>query len=120
MPSLDHVQIAAPPGCEEQARQFFTGLLGLEEIPKPEALHGRGGVWFSLGAAQLHVGVEESFAPARKAHPAIRLDPGALDRVAATLVGAGVTVEWDHSLPDRRRFFSTDPWGSRIELLAST
>ena len=67
---LDHVQLAAPPGCEPEARRFFGELLGLAEVPKPAALAGRGGVWFE----RLHVGVDDSFAPARKAHPALRVD----------------------------------------------
>src|SRR6185436_7162857 len=67
---IDHVQLAAPPGCEVEARSFFGGLLCLEEIEKPQSLRARGGVWFRVGTQQLHVGVEEGFAPARKAHPA--------------------------------------------------
>ena len=68
---IDHVQVAAPPGCEAEARAFYGGLLGLEELPKPEALRARGGCWFRAGAQELHVGVEEPFAPARKAHPGL-------------------------------------------------
>src|SRR4051795_11299105 len=72
---LDHVQIAAPPGCEADARRFYGGLLGLRELDKPEALRNRGGVWFAVGDHhQLHVGVEDGFSPARKAHPALRAD----------------------------------------------
>ena len=67
---IDHVQLAAPPGCEDEARRFFGELLGLEEVEKPEPLRARGGVWFRVGAQQLHVGVDPAFAPARKAHPA--------------------------------------------------
>ncbi len=67
---IDHVQLAAPAGCEDDARAFFGELLGLDEIEKPEALRARGGAWFQVGAQQLHVGVEPGFAPARKAHPA--------------------------------------------------
>ena len=118
-PSFDHLLIAAPPGCEAQARWFFGGLLGLEEIPKPDALQARGGVWFTLGDHQLHVGVEEAFMPARKAHPAIRLDPGAIDGIAEALEDAGLVVEWDLSIASQRRLFTADPWGNRIELVAS-
>ena len=67
---IDHVQLAAPADCQDAARQFFGELLGLDEIPKPEALRSRGGVWFQVGAQQLHVGVEPDFSPAQKAHPA--------------------------------------------------
>jgi catechol 2,3-dioxygenase-like lactoylglutathione lyase family enzyme len=117
---LDHVQLAAPPGCEDEARRFFGDLLGLQELEKPEPLRPRGGVWFALdGGGQLHVGVERSFAPARKAHPAFRLSNGELDELAKRLETAGELVEWDDSLPDVRRFYTTDPWGNRLELLAA-
>jgi len=117
---LDHVQLAAPPGCEATARRFFGELLGLHEVEKPEPLRARGGVWFSLGAQQLHIGVERPFSPARKAHPAFLVTSEDLDRLAETLAGAGERVEWDESLPEIRRFYTADPWGNRIELLAET
>jgi catechol 2,3-dioxygenase-like lactoylglutathione lyase family enzyme len=117
---LDHVQLAAPPGCEEQARGFYGGLLGLEEIRKPEALRARGGVWFGLdGAQQLHIGVEYPFVPARKAHPALAVEPQRLDELAARFACAGVEVVWDHAIASRRRFYVADPWGNRLELLAA-
>jgi catechol 2,3-dioxygenase-like lactoylglutathione lyase family enzyme len=117
--SLDHVQIAAPAGCEADARRFFGGVLGLEEVEKPEALRDRGGVWFALGKQQLHVGVEEPFAPARKAHPALRVGYDELDRFARALEQTGAPVEWDESLPGVRRFYTSDPWGNRVELLSA-
>ena len=109
---LDHVQVAAPPGCEAEARRFYGELLGLPEVEKPEALRARGGVWFD----QLHIGVEEEFQPARKAHPALRADD--LDALAERLTAAGARVQWDDALPGIRRFYTSDPWGNRIELLA--
>lgn len=115
---LDHVQIAAPPGCEEEARRFFGGLVGLPELEKPAPLRGRGGVWFAAGSRQLHVGVEADFAPARKAHPAFALPAADLDPLAERLEQAGVAVSWDTSLPGARRFYCQDPWGNRIEFLA--
>ncbi len=115
---LDHVQLAAPRGCEKEARWFFGELLELAEVEKPESLRARGGVWFQAGKQQLHVGVEEPFAPARKAHPALRVRPDALDALAARLEAAGARVLWDDALNDARRFYSEDPWGNRIELLA--
>jgi catechol 2,3-dioxygenase-like lactoylglutathione lyase family enzyme len=115
---LDHVQLAAPPGCEDAARRFYGELLGLEEVPKPEQLRSRGGVWFAVGEHQLHVGVAEPFAPARKAHPALRATPAALDALAKRLATAGAPVVWDDTLPGARRFYTEDPWGNRIELLA--
>lgn len=120
MIQLDHVQLAAPPGCEDEARRYFGNLLGLQELEKPEPLRSRGGAWFALGGGvQLHIGVEESFAPARKAHPAFRLPADELDELARRLETAGGQVEWDDSLPGVRRFYTADPWGNRIELLAA-
>jgi len=117
--ALDHVQLAAPPGCEDEARRFYGDLLGLPELPKPESLRARGGVWFAVGAQQLHIGVEEPFSPARKAHPALRVDPDSLDAMADRLRAAGVEPRWDEELPGVRRFYADDPWGNRIELLAT-
>jgi hypothetical protein len=77
-------------------------------------------VWFALGdGRQLHIGVEEQFAPARKAHPAFRLPAEELDELASRLGAAGERVEWDDSLPGIRRFYTADPWGNRLELLAT-
>ncbi|MGA9286302.1 MAG: VOC family protein [Solirubrobacteraceae bacterium] len=114
---LDHVQVAAPQGCEADARRFYGALLGLAEIEKPEGLRRRGGVWFRCGEQQLHVGVEDKFAPARKAHPAFRVADGQLDALAERLDYAGEQVIWDAALPGVRRFYTQDPWGNRIELL---
>jgi catechol 2,3-dioxygenase-like lactoylglutathione lyase family enzyme len=117
---LDHVQLAAPQGCEPEARRFYGKLLGLKELPKPAQLRARGGVWFSVGQQQLHIGVDQAFSPARKAHPALAVDPEHLDAVAQHLSSAGAKVSWDEALPDVRRFYTEDPWGNRIELLADT
>jgi catechol 2,3-dioxygenase-like lactoylglutathione lyase family enzyme len=117
--SLDHVQIAAPTGCEAAARRFFGELLGLPEIEKPEPLRARGGAWFALGDRQLHVGVEADYEPARKAHVGLRSGAVGLDELAERLAAAGSPVTWDETLPGERRFYSEDPWGNRIEFLAS-
>src|SRR3954466_9219707 len=104
--ALDHVQIAAPPGCEADARRFYGGLLGLAELDKPAALAARGGAWFDLGdGRQLHIGVEADFAPARKAHPALRVGAGSLEVFAERLVEAGCEVRWDDALPGVARFY---------------
>jgi catechol 2,3-dioxygenase-like lactoylglutathione lyase family enzyme len=115
---LDHVQLAAPPGCEPAARKFFGQLLGLPELAKPEALAARGGVWFAIGdhRQQLHIGVSADHAPARKAHPAFATSD--LDALAERLAAAGHEVRWDTELPGVRRFYVDDPWGNRLELLA--
>jgi catechol 2,3-dioxygenase-like lactoylglutathione lyase family enzyme len=117
--AIDHVQLAAPPGCEQLARDFYGGLLGLREIEKPVPLRARGGAWFGLGTGQLHIGVETEFAPARKAHPALSVPAAGLDALAERLEAAGAPVRWDHALAGVRRFFTEDPWGNRLELLAS-
>jgi catechol 2,3-dioxygenase-like lactoylglutathione lyase family enzyme len=117
-PALDHVQVAAPPGCEQAARRFYGELLGLPELEKPAPLRGRGGVWFSLAGAQLHIGVAEPFVPASRAHPALRVDQARLDALAARLTEAGAPVDWGHELEGVRRFFTADPWGNRLEVMA--
>ena len=114
------MQVAAPPGCEPEARRFYGGLLELAELVKPGALAGRGGAWFACGAQQLHVGVAEDFEPARKAHPALRVsDVGELERLAERLAYAGAAVRWDDELAGARRFYVEDPWGNRVELLCA-
>ena len=117
-PTLDHVQVAAPAGCEPAARRFYGELLGLKEVDKPQTLRAAGGVWFALDGAQVHVGVDAAFAPARKAHPALRMTLPHLEELAARLQDAGAPVTWDDRLPGFRRFFTADPWGNRLELLA--
>lgn len=110
---LHHVQIACPAGSEDLLRDFYGALVGLPEIPKPPVLAARGGVWFQVGAQELHCGVEEGFAPARKAHPAFAVDD--VDALAATVKGAGGAVTWDENLPGVRRFHTADPVGNRVE-----
>ena len=108
---LDHVQVAAPPGCEAEARAFYGALLGLPEVEKPAALAARGGVWFAF----LHVGVTPDFVPAAKAHPALRVT--GLETLADRLVEAGVEVRWDEAIPGVARFYAEDPWGNRLEFV---
>ena len=111
---LDHVQVAIPRGSEVTARAFYGGLLGMTELAKPAALAGRGGCWFSSGTAVLHLGVEEPFSPARKAHPAFLVADldGLYDRLAAA---GHLSVRADGELPGVRRFHVFDPYGNRIE-----
>jgi catechol 2,3-dioxygenase-like lactoylglutathione lyase family enzyme len=115
---IDHVQIAAPKGCGADARRFFGDLLGLKEIEKPVPLQSRGGCWFQVGSRQLHIGVEEPFQAAAKAHPAFAVrDIGAL---FAVLENAGVKCTWDEALGGIRRFYARDPWGNRLEFTEPT
>jgi catechol 2,3-dioxygenase-like lactoylglutathione lyase family enzyme len=100
------VQVAAPAGCEAEARRFYGELLGLIEIEKPDELKARGGVWFRCGAQQLHVGVQDGFRPALKAHPAFAVSgelPAGLELVR-----------------DGARVYTEDPWGNRIELVLTS
>jgi len=108
---LDHVQLAMPAGQEDQARAFYAGVLGLAEVEKPETLRARGGCWFRGGGVELHLGVEEPFAPARKAHPALRVAD--LEAAAAVLEH----VQRDTNIPGVRRLYTADPFGNRIELI---
>jgi catechol 2,3-dioxygenase-like lactoylglutathione lyase family enzyme len=112
---LDHVQIAAPPNSEHEAKAFYGGVLGLTQIEKPPELQARGGVWFQVGPHQLHIGIQQDFQPATKAHPAFAVD--ALDELAERLITAGAPVHYDDAIPGR--FYTEDPWGNRLELLSS-
>lgn len=114
-PTLDHVQIAIPAGGEDQARRFFGDLLGLTELPKPLELAGRGGCWFQLGGRQLHLGVEADFRRARKAHVAIAVTD--LNQLRGALEQAGYETLDEAPLEGRQRFFTSDPFGNRIEFL---
>jgi catechol 2,3-dioxygenase-like lactoylglutathione lyase family enzyme len=104
-------------GCEAEARRFFGSLLGLEEIEKPPALRQRGGVWFRVGTQQLHVGVEEEHAPARKAHPAFAA--ARYDEVVERLRAAGVVLTDEETVPGVRRTYVSDPWGNRVEIVSA-
>jgi catechol 2,3-dioxygenase-like lactoylglutathione lyase family enzyme len=111
---IDHVQVAMPPGQEAAARAFYAGLLEMTELAKPPVLAARGGCWFASGNAVLHLGVEASFAPARKAHPALLVED--LDGLATTLAAAGYQcVRADGEIPGVHRFHTHDPFGNRIE-----
>jgi catechol 2,3-dioxygenase-like lactoylglutathione lyase family enzyme len=111
---IDHVQLAMPPGREDEARAFYAGLLGLPEIPKPPELARRGGAWFETAAVKLHLGIEADFRPARKAHPALLVRE--LPALVQRLREAGVEVIED-PLEGHHRVYVTDPFGNRIELM---
>jgi catechol 2,3-dioxygenase-like lactoylglutathione lyase family enzyme len=113
--ALDHVQLAMPVGAEQMAVSFYDGLLALSRLPKPPALELRGGCWFSNGEVTIHLGAEEGFVPARKAHPALVVDD--LDALVAVLGQAGHAVRWDDEMPGVRRCYVDDPFGNRIELI---
>lgn len=113
---LHHVQLAIPAGGEDAARAFWCDVLGFAEVPKPSRLAARGGCWFRAGRTELHLGVEEPFSPARKAHPGVLVDD--LDAVASALAAAGHEPRHDDAFPGLDRFYVDDPFGNRLEFLA--
>ena len=112
---IDHVQLAAPKGCEEDARTFFNGVLGLQEVDKPEELKKRGGVWFEFGTFQLHIGVEDPFSPAKKAHPALVVEN--IEELKSHLIKLNIAFTEDENLPGASRVHLYDPFGNRLEIL---
>ncbi|MFT9598020.1 VOC family protein [Mesobacillus sp.] len=113
--AIDHIQLAAPEGSENEARIFFGNILGFEEIEKPAELKKRGGAWFQFGNCQIHVGIEDPFVPARKAHPAFEIDN--LEELKKHLASREVEYIEDDKLPGANRIYLHDPFGNRIELL---
>ena len=113
--AIDHVQLAIPAGAEPACRAFFTEVLGMAEVAKPAGLEALGGLWLRAAGIELHLGVDPDFRPARKAHPAFRA--ASLDALAARLAAAGHAVRWHAPLDGRRRLFTDDPAGNRLELI---
>jgi catechol 2,3-dioxygenase-like lactoylglutathione lyase family enzyme len=113
--AIDHVQLAMPRGQEELARQFYAGVLGLTEVPKPANLAKRGGVWFEGGSLRVHLGVEAEFRSAKKAHPAFLVE--GLEALVDHLKRSGVEPVTDEPLEGYDRVYVSDPFGNRIELL---
>ncbi len=112
---IDHIQLAAPLGSEDEARSFFQGVLSLDEVEKPHELKKNGGVWFSNGHIHIHVGIEEPFLPAKKAHPAFEVSD--IDALASHIIEKGVSIQEDNRLPGAKRFYVNDPFGNRLEFL---
>ncbi|MBG9544789.1 glyoxalase [Cytobacillus firmus] len=113
---IDHIQLVAPKGCEEEARKFYGEQLGLKEIPKPENLQKRGGCWFICGNQEIHIGVQEGFLPAKKAHPGFIVDN--LEALRSSLQEQKITIKEEPPIEEgRERFFVDDPFGNRIEFL---
>ena len=112
---VDHVQLAMPKGEEEKARLFYNGVLGIQEKPKPSHLAKRGGVWFEEGEVKIHLGVEENFVPAKKAHPALLIKD--LPKLVDELKQQDYRVVEDQPLEGYNRVYVDDPFGNRIELM---
>ena len=111
---LDHIQIAIPVGGEDEARGFYAGILGFSEVPKPSNL-SPSGCWFEAGEVKLHIGVDPDFHPAAKAHPAFLFDD--LDQLEASLRSSGYETREDKPVAGYIRFFTSDPFGNRIECM---
>ena len=112
---IHHVQLACPAGSEDRSRAFYAGLLGLAEIEKPPALARRGGCWFRGHGIELHLGVDNDFRPAGKAHPALLVT--GIQEWAARIMAAGYPASFDDEFPGMRRFYTADPHGNRLEFL---
>ena len=112
---VHHIQLACPAGSEDVSREFYVGVLGMDELIKPPVLAARGGAWFRAGAVELHLGVEQDFRPARKAHPGLLVAD--LPAYADVLAARGVTVTWDDNVLGLRRCHLEDPHGNRLELI---
>ena len=115
---LDHVQLAIPPGAEGRCDEFYVTLLGFHALEKPPLLAARGGRWYRRDGVTVHLGVEDDFRPAKKAHPAIAVDD--YDQLLVRLGDAGVDVRPDESIPGTTRCYVDDPVGNRLELIDVT
>jgi len=112
---IHHVQLAMPPGGEAAARRFYSDLLGIPEVPKPVELARRGGVWFETATIRIHLGVEQDFRPARKAHPGLLVAD--LRMLAEQLTNAGYNVTEGELMQGYEHLYVNDPFGNRLELL---
>jgi catechol 2,3-dioxygenase-like lactoylglutathione lyase family enzyme len=114
---LDHVQLSLPPGGELNADHFYVDLLGFDVEEKPPALAARGGRWYRSGGVRFHLGVDSDFQPATRSHPAFVVRQ--LDELVRRLEAEGINPDWDESIPGVRRCYVSDPFGNRVELVAS-
>ncbi|AGT32437.1 glyoxalase [Geobacillus genomosp. 3] len=112
---LDHVQICIPVGAEDEARAFYTGVLGFQEIEKPESLKANGGIWYEVGDIQLHIGVENRDGYNSKSHPAFEVED--VEAARRYLEERGVATQDEKPIPGVKRFSFRDPFHNRIELL---
>ena len=112
---IDHVQLAMPAGAEAEAVEFYEGVLGIPRVPKPPELEVRGGCWFEREGLRVHLGVEDDFRPARKAHPALAVT--GIEALCAELEAAGRPVRRTEDVPGTPQWYVDDPFGNRIELV---
>jgi catechol 2,3-dioxygenase-like lactoylglutathione lyase family enzyme len=113
---IHHVQLAMPAGREDDARRFYSGVLGIPEVQKPADLVRRGGVWFETGNLRVHLGVEQNFRPAQKAHPGLLVRD--LKLLSKRLADGGYGVTAGEPLEGYEHIYVNDPFGNRLELLA--
>ncbi|EMI11455.1 VOC family protein [Anoxybacillus gonensis] len=112
---LDHIQICIPIGAEDEARAFYTGVLGFAEIEKPETLKASGGLWYKIGDIELHIGVENREGYRSKSHPAFEVEN--IEAVRRYLEEKGVVTQDEKTIPGVTRFSFHDPFHNRIEFL---
>jgi catechol 2,3-dioxygenase-like lactoylglutathione lyase family enzyme len=116
---LDHAFLTIQEGGEDETRRFYGDVLGLEEIQRPEGVQRSGGVWFQAGGAELHLGTDDAHLPPKRPHLGFRVGGSAdLDELAERLTSNRFDVKWDDRIEGRRRFYTRDPFGNRLELLA--
>jgi len=113
---IDHIHIAVAPGRLEDAKLFYTDIIGLELIDRPNHLFATPGYWFNVGDAQLHIGVEPQL-PLSTRHTAFEV---ADVDAALKYLENKVEILAEPAIPGRRRFAFLDPFGNRIELLQKT
>ncbi|ACT91528.1 VOC family protein [Dyadobacter fermentans] len=111
---LDHIMLCIPPGTEQQARDFYGGVLGLPELTDLGYPLPHGAIWFQMGDIQLHIRAEEVHDLSQR-HPAFEVHD--LEAARAVLEQHGVAVKNESKIPDRNRFSFRDPFGNRIELI---
>ncbi|MFT7588253.1 MAG: catechol 2,3-dioxygenase-like lactoylglutathione lyase family enzyme [Limisphaerales bacterium] len=111
---LDHLQITIPTGMENKAREFYSDILGLREIEKPEILKANGGLWYQLNDLQLHLGTEAASGKSKR-HPAFETTQ--IDKLLKHLKQHSVLIKEDQAIPGITRFSCFDPFGNRIEFL---
>lgn len=114
---IHHIQICIPTGEENKARQFYSHLLGLEEIEKPHALKANGGLWYKAGDIELHIGTE-TYSGNSKRHPAFVVEN--LDQIKSYLTQQNVSIKEETQIPGMKRFSFYDPFQNRIEFVELT
>lgn len=111
---LNHVQICISESQTEEARVFYSKVLGLKEIEKPESLKKNGGMWFEIADIQLHIGIEENSVKSKR-HPAFEVED--LEQVREILLNNKITIKEETPIPGQKRFSFFDPFNNRIEVL---